>query len=149
MKLWIKAAAVFSVFMLLVFGYNMYKVKHTVYCAEESYTQQLQIPTPLTSKDIELSSLIENIPLDSTPFRQKFFEVIDFKGIMRSKSGDWVSLFGNPNGGILKLGMDETFDGVTITHLNNCSCAVRFGNSERSFKIYPEPKQENLKGFSK
>ena len=50
MKLWIKTAAVFSVVMLLFFGYKLYTIKHKKYIPENIYTQPLQIPTPLTSK---------------------------------------------------------------------------------------------------
>ncbi len=136
MKLWLKATAVFSVVMLLVFGYKLYKVKFKEYQSEASYSEQLPIPTPLTSKDTELETLLLDLPTKVSPFKQKFYEVMDFKGIMSDRSGHWVALFVDPEGGLLKLKKNDHYDGVTIINIQQKTCTARFGNSERSFEVY-------------
>jgi hypothetical protein len=136
MKLWLKATAVFSVFMLLFFGFKLYKVKYKEYTSEASYSEQLPIPTPLTSKDSELAALILDLPTNLAPFKQKFYEIMQFKGIMEDRSGRLLALFISPEGGLLKLKKNEHYDGVTITQLGPKTCTARFGNSERSFEVY-------------
>lgn len=135
MKLWIKTAAVFSVVMLLFFGYKLYTIKYKKYIPENIYTQPLQIPTPLTSKDIELSTLIHETPEKYSPFKKKFFENIDFKGAILQNSGKWVAIFSNPDGGLLKLGEGDSYDGVKIKYIGSSFCEVKFGNTERAFEV--------------
>jgi hypothetical protein len=135
MKPWIKTAAVFSVIMLLFFGYKLYSIKYKKYVPESTYTQPLQIPTPLTSKDVELSTLIENMPEKYNPFKKKFFEVIEFKGAILENSGKWVALFANPDGGLLKLAEGDSYDGVKVTYIGSSFCEVKFGNTERVFEV--------------
>ncbi len=135
MTLWMKTAVIFSVMLLLFFGYTINKVHSTEYVAEAGYLTPLMAPMPLVRKDVSFDKLIENLPTDRQYFRQVFFEIMNLQGMQKNKFGTWLAIFTDEKGNLVRLGPGDTYDGVKVESTSETGCTVRYGNIERSFVL--------------
>lgn len=135
MTLWMKTAVVFSVCLLLFFGYTINKVHSTEYVPDTSYLTPLMAPMPLVRKDVDFDKLVENLPTDRQYFRQVFFEIMNLRGMQKNKFGSWLAIFTDEKGNLVRLGSGDTYDGVKIESTSETGCVVRYGNIERRFVL--------------
>lgn len=135
MNLWIKSAVVTSVFILLLFAYNLNKIYTKTYVPEPSYLTPLTIPAPLVRKEPDPALLMKNLPSDKQPFKQAFFEIINFQGVQKNRSGQWQAIFAEKHGALIHLEPGQTREGVTVESVDANSCVVRYGSIERRFVL--------------
>ena len=129
MNLWVRASAIFSVIVLILFGITLYKIEYGTYKPESQYLNPIELAFP------RINNLLDNMPKGQEPFRQKFFENVNFKGLIKTKANNWAGVFEKPNGALIYLAEGDKFEGVTIKYADKFSCIVRFGNTERKFLV--------------
>lgn len=135
MKLWMQAAVITSVLMLLFFGYSINKVFSVVYTPEAAYMTPPVVPMPLVRREISLEKLLEKLPEDRQVFRQVFFEIMNLRGVQRNRFGTWLAIFADPKGTLIRMGPGDTYDGVKIESTSENGCVARYGSIERSFNL--------------
>ncbi len=135
MTLWMKAAVITSVCLLLFFGYTINKIYAEQFIAEVSYLAPVTIPMPLVRKDVDFNKLVENLPTDRQFFRQVFFEIMNLRGMQKNKFNTWLAIFADEKDNLVLIGPGDTYDGVKIESSSASGCTVRYGNIERSFLL--------------
>ena len=135
MTLWMKTAVVFSVCLLLFFGYTVHKINATEFIPEPSFLLPLNMPMPLVRKDVSFEKLIENLPTDRQYFRQVFFEIMNLRGMQKNRFGTWLAIFSDEKGNLVRIGPGDEYDGVKVESTSDSGCLVRYGNVERSFVL--------------
>ena len=142
MKLWMRIAIFGSIFMVLIFLYQIKQTNSKVYIAEPQYSEPLPAVNFITRKEARYEDLIANISEDEKPFKPLFFETMNLKGIMKDNFNRWIAIFSdNSNGsngsntGLLKFAAGETYDGITLLSIDNRGCVIKYGNIERRFEV--------------
>lgn len=135
MSLWIKSAIVVSVILLLLFGYSLNKIYSTKYVPEASYLVPLTIPMPLVRKETALNTLIAGLPQDRQYFRQMFLEIMSLQGVQKNKFGQWLAIFADAKGKLVRLAPGQVYDGVTVKSADAGGCETRYGSIERRFVL--------------
>ena len=135
MKLWMRIAIFGSIFMVLLFLYQIKVSNSKVFNAEPRYTEPLPIVNFILRNEVKYEKLIADIPADLKPFKPLFFENMNLKGIMKDNFNRWIAIFSDGNAGLLKFAAGETYDGITLLSIDNRGCVIKYGNIERRFEV--------------
>lgn len=135
MNLWIKAAVLTSTALLLFFAHSLYKLNSRVFVPEVSYLAPVVVPPPLVRTDVSLEQLIDKLPSDQQCFRQVFFEVMNLCGLQQTRLGNWLAIFIDDRGNLIKLAAGQTHDGVRVNSVDATGCTVIYGSIERKFEL--------------
>lgn len=140
MNFWYKTAIFGSIIFVLIFLRKANLEMHNYYAPSPQYTEAVPVPQMNIRKETTIEELLDKMPENTEPFRQLFFETMIFKGVMKDKFDRWQAIFidGKSTDKInkfLKLAKDETHDGVTVMHVNDRVCIVKYGNVERKFDV--------------
>ncbi len=135
MKLWMRIAIFGSIFMVLLFLYQIKVSNSKVFNAEPRYTEPLPMVNFILRNEVKYENLIADIPTDLKPFKPLFFENMNLKGIMKDNFNRWIAIFSDGNAGLLKFAAGETYDGITLLSIDNRGCVIKYGNIERRFEV--------------
>ncbi len=135
MKLWIKTAVLTSTCLLLFFAYQLHKINSRVYTPAPEYLAPLTIPKPLVRQETEKEKLLAGLPGSRQCFRQVFFEVMHLCGVQQNRFGNWLAIFNDGSGQLIKLSSGQSHDGVKIVSVDEKGCDVQYGSIERRFEL--------------
>ena len=139
MKLWMRVAIFGSIFMVLLFLYQVNRTNSRVYLAEARYTEPLPAVNFITRNEVKYENLITGLSLEEKPFKPLFFESMTLKGIMKDNLNRWIAIFSDGNKGanasLLKFAAGETYEGITLLSIDNRGCVIKYGNIERRFEV--------------
>ena len=135
MNLWIKAAVVTPVIILLFFAHTIYDINTSQKTAASDYLAAITPPMPLIRSEVKLDTLLDSLPENANWFRPVFFEGMALRGMQKNRYGNWIAIFASSRGRLIKLGQNDEYDGVRVQSVSPRSCVVRYGNVERRFEL--------------
>jgi hypothetical protein len=79
-----------------------------------------------------LASLVADL---RDPFRPRFFETAQFKGVMRQADGRQATVFLDGANRAVTLAVGQSLDGITITDIGSRTCRLIIGSTSRELSI--------------
>lgn len=81
-------------------------------------------------------SLLASLTADlHDPFRPRFYETAQFKGVMRQTDGRMAAIFLDGEQRVVSLAVGQSLDGITITDIGSRTCRLLIGSTSRELSI--------------
>lgn len=80
---------------------------------------------------LDVAGMLAKVEADAHPFRARFFELVQFGGVIRRPDGGRVAVLKGVGGEPFLLPPGATMDGVTVVELDDRRCLIRVGGATR------------------